>query len=79
MTFGFLTQDSFLMEEDGFLGRLFFDDGETGTFWIVMKWDLRLWEVETQFDCGVVVGTWWPHDALFLFDTYFFTPSPSEM
>jgi len=29
-----------------------FDDGETGTFWIVMKWDLRLWEVETRFDCA---------------------------
>jgi len=58
------------------LGKIVFDDGETGTFWIVMKWDLRLWEVETQFDCVVVVGTLWPHDALFLLTPIFSPPLP---
>jgi hypothetical protein len=32
LTFGFLTQDSFLMEEDGFLGRLFLMMGKLGHF-----------------------------------------------
>ena len=52
--------------------------GETGTFRIVMKWDLRLWEVDCAWwlkEHFVATGS--TRDALFLFDISYFVFTPS--
>jgi len=72
-------EDARLMEEDGFFGKnCFLMTGETGTFWIVMKWDLRLWEVDCAWwlkEHFVATGS--TRDALFLFDISYFVFTPS--